>query len=183
VKPSTDWTSYRIAAINLTRIILVLNCNVVSDFTYCTLDSAILTVAEMAVGVMVACVPKMGPVFRHGREPPAASSTRHLQHHNYGFGSEYNSKRTHGSSTKDQVRFNDRESADTSVHASNRQAFLTPLQHHVSGRAFSESELELGQSGDGTNVYATFSHGGSGLRGDGIVVARNFGVTEMRNVD
>lgn len=53
---------YSIAAINLARIIQVLRCSL-SDFTYCTADSAILTVAEMAVGIIVACVPMLGPVI------------------------------------------------------------------------------------------------------------------------
>ncbi|RAH58923.1 hypothetical protein BO85DRAFT_511357 [Aspergillus piperis CBS 112811] len=38
-----------------------------ADFTYCTADSAILTVAEMAVGILVACVPTLGPVLLPSR--------------------------------------------------------------------------------------------------------------------
>ncbi|KAF3389061.1 hypothetical protein F1880_003176 [Penicillium rolfsii] len=51
-----------ISAINLARIIQVLRCNL-QDFTYCTADAAILTVAEMAVGIIVSCVPMLGPVI------------------------------------------------------------------------------------------------------------------------
>lgn len=37
----------------------MLNCPL-EDFTFCTRDAAILTVAEMAIGVIVACVPTLG---------------------------------------------------------------------------------------------------------------------------
>jgi hypothetical protein len=33
------------------------------DYTFCTANKAILTVAEMAVGITVACVPILGPVI------------------------------------------------------------------------------------------------------------------------
>lgn len=50
----------------------VLDCDL-ADFTYCTRDSAILTVAEMAVGVVVACIPTLGPIFfPHRRDGSAA---------------------------------------------------------------------------------------------------------------
>ncbi|KAJ5324307.1 integral membrane protein [Penicillium atrosanguineum] len=51
-----------ISAINLARIIHVLECNLM-DYTFCTANKAILTVAEMAVGITVACVPMLGPVI------------------------------------------------------------------------------------------------------------------------
>lgn len=61
-----------IAGINLGRIVKVLDCDL-ADFTYCTRDSAILTVAEMAVGVIVACIPTLGPiVFPHRRHGASA---------------------------------------------------------------------------------------------------------------
>ncbi|GAP91121.1 putative integral membrane protein [Rosellinia necatrix] len=52
-----------ISAINLVRVYKVISCNL-TDFTYCTLDSAILTVAEMGVGITVACVPSLAPLIR-----------------------------------------------------------------------------------------------------------------------
>ena len=55
-------SQHSIAGINLGRIFKVLDCSL-EDFTYCTRDSAILTVAEMAVGIIVACIPTLGPVF------------------------------------------------------------------------------------------------------------------------
>ncbi|KAJ5291527.1 integral membrane protein [Penicillium angulare] len=58
---ATFGLSLGIAAINLARIIQVLRCSL-ADFTYCTANSAILTVAEMAVGIMVASVPMFGAV-------------------------------------------------------------------------------------------------------------------------
>jgi len=59
-----------IAGINLARIIKVLTCSL-QDFTYCTRDSAILTVAEMALGIILACVPTFVPIFsrRHFISP------------------------------------------------------------------------------------------------------------------
>ncbi|OCL04253.1 hypothetical protein AOQ84DRAFT_380783 [Glonium stellatum] len=51
-----------ISGINLVRILKVLDCNI-ADFTFCTRDSAILTVGEMAVGIIAACVPLLGPVI------------------------------------------------------------------------------------------------------------------------
>lgn len=53
---------HSISAINLARIIQVLRCSL-NDFAYCTADAAILTVAEMAVGIIVSCVPMLGPVI------------------------------------------------------------------------------------------------------------------------
>jgi hypothetical protein len=40
----------------------VLQCNLL-DYTFCTANKSILTVAEMAVGITAACVPMLGPVF------------------------------------------------------------------------------------------------------------------------
>ncbi|KAL1970675.1 hypothetical protein VTN77DRAFT_4319 [Rasamsonia byssochlamydoides] len=80
-----------ISGINLARIIKVLDCSLL-DFTYCTADSAILTVAEMAVGIVVACVPTLGPVFyphRHGsrnryyKASDLEASTDHVRLRNY----------------------------------------------------------------------------------------------------
>lgn len=85
---------------------------------------------------------------------------------------------------KDPIRSNDRESADAVEYVDEGQTYITPLKHNVGGHAFGESELELGHSGDGANVYATFApHGGSGPFGEGIVVSRNFEVTEVKNTD
>lgn len=65
------------------------------DFTYCTRDSAILTVAEMAVGIIVACVPTFGPIFSPRRFGSSArkqysskngdtlGSGAHVQLHSY----------------------------------------------------------------------------------------------------
>jgi len=65
------------------------------DFTYCTRDSAILTVAEMAVGIIVACVPTFGPIFSPRRFASSArnqytskngdtlGSGTHVQLHSY----------------------------------------------------------------------------------------------------
>ncbi|PYH31614.1 uncharacterized protein BO87DRAFT_442259 [Aspergillus neoniger CBS 115656] len=72
-----------ISVINLIRLIKVLDCTLDQDLTYCTADSAILTVAEMAVGIMVACAPTFGPVIcpsrrrRFAEQEQGLSCSRH----------------------------------------------------------------------------------------------------------
>ena len=34
-----------------------------ADFTYCALESSLIVTGEMATGIMVACIPVLGPVF------------------------------------------------------------------------------------------------------------------------
>lgn len=44
------------------------------DFTYCTGTAAILTVAEMALGVIVSCTPLLGPVLFPRKFGPSAQA-------------------------------------------------------------------------------------------------------------
>ncbi|KAF2963906.1 hypothetical protein GQX73_g9654 [Xylaria multiplex] len=64
-----------ISAINLARVHKVITCSLV-DFTFCTLDSAILTVAEMGVGITVACVPSLAPLIRRPNKASPGSSKK-----------------------------------------------------------------------------------------------------------
>ena len=64
---------YRIAGINLGRLIWTIQCNA-GDFTYCLLGSSMLVVGEMSTGVIVACVPTLGPVFSPSRFEPSAKA-------------------------------------------------------------------------------------------------------------
>ncbi|KAL3429834.1 hypothetical protein BDV09DRAFT_179595 [Aspergillus tetrazonus] len=59
---ATFGLSLIISGINLARIIEVLVCDL-ADFTYCTANAMILTVAEPAVGIIVVCVPTLGPII------------------------------------------------------------------------------------------------------------------------
>ncbi|GKZ82889.1 hypothetical protein AnigIFM56816_007714 [Aspergillus niger] len=56
-----------ISIINLIRLVKVLDCTLDQDLTYCTADNSILTVAEMAVGILVACAPTIGPAILRSR--------------------------------------------------------------------------------------------------------------------
>jgi hypothetical protein len=99
-----------IAGINVGRIIKVLDCDL-SDFTYCTRDSAILTVAEMAVGVIVACIPTLGPIFfprrRYGSSAQKSYPSRKGD--------------TFGSSAHVKLRSNPNDSFDVrSIHSQER---------------------------------------------------------------
>ena len=52
-----------------------------SDFTYCTPYSLIFVLCEMAGGILVACVPTLGPVFfpqRYKATKAADNSWKHL---------------------------------------------------------------------------------------------------------
>lgn len=55
-----------ICGVNLARVINTAECNL-DDFTYCSLSVAILSVAEMACGILVACVPTLGPLLSSNR--------------------------------------------------------------------------------------------------------------------
>lgn len=61
----TDRFDSRNAGINLGRFIQTIQCP--EDFTYCFLGSAMLVVAEMSTGILVACVPTLGPIFFSNR--------------------------------------------------------------------------------------------------------------------
>lgn len=174
----------RIAVINLMRIILVLNCNVAADVTYCTLNSAILTVAEMAVGIMVACVPRMGPVFRRRMEERSilGTSANALRNQAYGFGSDYRVKGSQGSGMARPIRLDDIETADCLDSVYSKQSCS---QNRASGRQNLNSSLKLGAGrfAGQPEVYAEFSPQDiSWSQTEGIVVARNFAITEVRNV-
>ncbi|OOQ82161.1 hypothetical protein PEBR_41864 [Penicillium brasilianum] len=92
---ATFGLSLGIAAINLARIIQVLRCSLL-DFTYCTADSAILTVAEMAVGIIVACVPMLGPVIFPERR--RRFDKRYVYKPNHSYGSSQKHSRQHSDS-------------------------------------------------------------------------------------
>ncbi|GKZ74138.1 hypothetical protein AnigIFM50267_011379 [Aspergillus niger] len=61
-----------ISIINLIRLVKVLDCTLDQDLTCCTADSSILTVAEMAVGILVACAPTIGPAILPSRRRRSA---------------------------------------------------------------------------------------------------------------
>ncbi|ORX94171.1 hypothetical protein BCR34DRAFT_550470 [Clohesyomyces aquaticus] len=68
-----------ISAMNLGRIIQVKRCDI-KDFTYCTHTAILLTVPEMAVGIIVACVPLLGPlIFPSRYKEPATSKYANLR--------------------------------------------------------------------------------------------------------
>ncbi|PKY07952.1 hypothetical protein P168DRAFT_314083 [Aspergillus campestris IBT 28561] len=50
------------AAVNLGRLIQTSICSS-ADLTYCAIDSSILVTAEMSSGILVACVPTLGPIL------------------------------------------------------------------------------------------------------------------------
>ncbi|KAI4219074.1 MAG: hypothetical protein L6R36_008579 [Xanthoria steineri] len=61
------------AGINLGRLIQSIICNE-ADATYCFEDSALLVMGEMSSGILVACVPTMGPVFFPNRFRPTKTA-------------------------------------------------------------------------------------------------------------
>jgi hypothetical protein len=63
----------RIAGINLGRLIQTIQCNE-EDFTYCFIGSSMIVVGEMSTGILVACVPTLGPVFFPTRLGPSANA-------------------------------------------------------------------------------------------------------------
>lgn len=72
---STDASS-RTAAANLGRLIQTLRCHTASDATFCILNSSILVLAEFSSGVLVACLPTLGPLFaRRNRSKPSNDVT------------------------------------------------------------------------------------------------------------
>ncbi|KKA20070.1 Uncharacterized protein T310_5948, partial [Rasamsonia emersonii CBS 393.64] len=52
-----------IFGVDLSRVIKLLNCRVDHDFTLCVLEELILTGSEMAIGIVIACLPTLGPIF------------------------------------------------------------------------------------------------------------------------
>ncbi|KAK7757122.1 ATP-dependent RNA helicase [Diatrype stigma] len=165
-----------ISAINLARIFEVLNCSLMDDFTYCTLDSAILTVAEMALGIMVASVPRMGHIFRRdkskGSSPGSSGQAlhykRYLGSHTTGDG--------RASERGDHVRLQSSDTVDLSGACSQKSAYGS--QDTASNVADEEMRLELGHIRAGTNVSAAYWPEGSDNDVAGIKVARDFRVTE-----
>lgn len=67
----TDKLFQSIAGINLGRLVQTLQCDE-KDFTYCLRGSSMLCVGEMSSGILVACVPSLGPVFFPDRFGPKA---------------------------------------------------------------------------------------------------------------
>ncbi|KAF2463955.1 uncharacterized protein BDR25DRAFT_382817, partial [Lindgomyces ingoldianus] len=53
----------RTAGVNLDRLIQTLKCPSHQDLSYCAMDSSILVIAEIAGGILVACVPTFRPLF------------------------------------------------------------------------------------------------------------------------
>ncbi|KAL9132936.1 MAG: hypothetical protein Q9175_005892, partial [Cornicularia normoerica] len=69
-----------IAGINLGRIILIVQCHE-KGFTYCFLGSAaMIYIGEMSTGILVACVPTLGPVFFPSRFGPSAKARHQYKH-------------------------------------------------------------------------------------------------------
>ena len=56
----------RIAGLNLGRLLQTIRCDQV-NFTQCVLPAYMIVTGEMAVGILVTCVPTFGPVFFPGR--------------------------------------------------------------------------------------------------------------------
>ncbi|OJI88506.1 hypothetical protein ASPTUDRAFT_206339 [Aspergillus tubingensis CBS 134.48] len=88
-----------ISVINLIRLIKVLDCTLDQDLTYCTADSAILTVAEMAVGIMVACAPTFGPVICPSRRRRFAKQDQGLSCSSHASGGRWPLKRSRQNTT------------------------------------------------------------------------------------
>jgi hypothetical protein len=61
----------RTAGINLGRIIQTKLCPT-DDIIYCARDSSIFVIAEMTAGILVACVPTLGPLIFRGRHVQSA---------------------------------------------------------------------------------------------------------------
>ncbi|KAJ5115374.1 hypothetical protein NUU61_001133 [Penicillium alfredii] len=59
------------AGINLGRIISTKLCPT-NDIIYCARDSSIFVIAEMTAGILVACVPTLGPLFFRRAKVPSA---------------------------------------------------------------------------------------------------------------
>ncbi|KAL6720639.1 ATP-dependent RNA helicase [Lecanora helva] len=68
------------AGINLGRLIQNIECNPL-DFTYCTMGSAMFIIGEMATGILVACVPTLGPVIFP--RPPVRHNKANQQYPSY----------------------------------------------------------------------------------------------------
>lgn len=64
---------YRNAGINLARLIQTVKCKE-TDFSYCVLASSILCAAEMSTGVIVSCIPTLGPVLFRDRQGQTKST-------------------------------------------------------------------------------------------------------------
>ncbi|KAL1962773.1 hypothetical protein VTN77DRAFT_9227 [Rasamsonia byssochlamydoides] len=52
-----------IFGVDLSRSIKLLNCRLGHDFTLCALPDVILTATEMAIGIIISCVPTLGRIF------------------------------------------------------------------------------------------------------------------------
>ncbi|KAK3902804.1 hypothetical protein C8A05DRAFT_33459 [Staphylotrichum tortipilum] len=55
------------AAANLGRLIQTFQCQTSADATFCFLTSSIIVFAEFSSGILVACVPMLGPLLRRRR--------------------------------------------------------------------------------------------------------------------
>ena len=67
---------HRIAGINAARLGRTVTCKD-EDFTYCVMVPVMLCVAEMAVGITVACVPVLGPLFFASLSKPVSKQPQY----------------------------------------------------------------------------------------------------------
>lgn len=72
-------TTFSICGINVARMAVTELCDA-SDFTYCTPYSLIFVLCEMAGGILVACVPTLGPVFFPQRYQARNAGNKNWQH-------------------------------------------------------------------------------------------------------
>lgn len=164
----------------------MLDCSLAEDFTYCTSDSAILTVAEMAVGVMVACVPKMGHLFHRKKEVKVhdSSSGQALRYKKYLFGTGQTDMSENSQETG-QVRLHSSEIAEPAGVIHHK-----PYLHHgardTAAELWTEDlSLEKDPVSRETNSFAAYSPAHNqtartSIRGDGILVAHDFEISSAR---
>ena len=74
----TETTYHRIAGINLGRLVQTIRCDE-TDFTYCLLGSSMIVTGEMSTGILVACVPTLGPVFFPSRFGSSAKARHQFE--------------------------------------------------------------------------------------------------------
>lgn len=75
----TDKRQSSNAAINLGRLVHSITCDE-EDITYCMQSSILFILGELCAGILVACVPTLGPVFFRDRFAPKAEA--HLPYSN-----------------------------------------------------------------------------------------------------
>ena len=67
----TDRAEHSIAGINLARLIQTSTCDE-KDISYCLLASSMILVGEMSMGIVVACIPTLGPILNPSRFSPSS---------------------------------------------------------------------------------------------------------------